>query len=193
MIQTIGSSVVAGLFRIILTPVDTLKTILQVEGKNAMTILGNKYSQGGIRVFFHGAVATAAATMVGHYPWFATYNYLQATLPKYTERRDQLLRQAFIGFNSAVISDCISNSLRVVKTTKQTSQELANYKQTVQNIIAKDGVIGLFGRGLKIRLITNGISGILFSVCWKLFNDGYSKPAATPTPTPAPAASQEKK
>lgn len=170
-----GSSITAGLFRIGLVPVDTLKTILQVEGKNALNILSNKYSQGGIRVFFHGALASAGATTVGHYPWFFTYNYLNASLPQYTERRDKLLRQAFIGFTSSIVSDTISNSLRVVKTTKQTSAEVMNYKQTVQNIIAKDGVIGLFGRGLKIRIITNGISGLLFSVMWKLFNDSFDK------------------
>ena len=66
LIQTLGSSVCAGLFRIGLVPVDTLKTILQVEGKNAMNILTNNYNQGGIRVFYHGALASAGATMMGH-------------------------------------------------------------------------------------------------------------------------------
>lgn len=37
-----------------------------------------------------------------------------------------------------------------------------------QTVIAKDGVIGLFGRGLGTKLITNGIQGILFSVLWRL-------------------------
>ena len=182
LIQTLGSSITAGLFRIGLVPVDTLKTILQVEGKNAMKILSNKYSQGGIRVFFHGALASAGATMVGHYPWFSTYNYLNSTLPQYTERRDKLLRQAFIGFTSSIVSDTISNSLRVIKTTKQTSQEVLSYRATVKNVIANDGIAGLFGRGLKIRIITNGISGLMFSVMWKLFNDSFDK---KPAPTQA--------
>lgn len=124
LVQTLGSSVCAGLFRIGLVPVDTLKTILQVEGKNATKILTNKYNQGGIRVFYHGALASAGATMMGHYPWFATYNYLNATLPQYNERAKKLLRQAAIGFTSSFISDIVSNSLRVVKTTKQTSKEI---------------------------------------------------------------------
>lgn len=38
----------------------------------------------------------------------------------------------------------------------------------MQTVIAKDGVIGLFGRGLGTKLITNGIQGILFSVLWRL-------------------------
>ncbi len=184
LIQTMGSSITAGLFRIFLVPVDTLKTILQVEGKNALSILSNKFSQGGIRVFFHGALASAAATTVGHYPWFFTYNYLGANLPQYTDKKKKLLRQAFIGFSSSVFSDIVSNSLRVVKTTKQTSKELLSYRQTVQTIISSDGISGLFGRGLKIKIITNGISGLMFSVFWKLFSDTFDrKSASAPTNT----------
>jgi hypothetical protein len=69
-IKTAGASVSAGLFRIILTPIDTLKTILQVEGTKGLPILREKFKVGGVRVFFHGALASAAATMVGHYPWY---------------------------------------------------------------------------------------------------------------------------
>ena len=33
--------------------------------------------------------------------------------------------------------------------------------------VAKDGVVGLFGRGLTTKLISNGIQGAMFSVLWK--------------------------
>jgi hypothetical protein len=38
-------------------------------------------------------------------------------------------------------------------------------------IILDDGVIGLFGRGLKTRILCNGLQGLLFSILWKLFLD----------------------
>ena len=38
------------------------------------------------------------------------------------------------------------------------------------DILKKDGVVGLFGRGLPIRLFTNGIQGVMFSVLWKHFS-----------------------
>lgn len=38
-------------------------------------------------------------------------------------------------------------------------------------VILQDGVLGLFGRGLKTRIIANGLQGILFSILWKLFLD----------------------
>lgn len=44
----------------------------------------------------------------------------------------------------------------------------STYAHPSQTVIAKDGVIGLFGRGLGTKLITNGIQGILFSVLWRL-------------------------
>jgi hypothetical protein len=31
-------------------------------------------------------------------------------------------------------------------------------------VIEKDGVIGLFGRGLGTRIITNGLQGLMFNV-----------------------------
>jgi len=88
-----------------------------------------------------------------------------------------IVRSAFIGFWCTLVSDCISNSIRVVKTFKQTSQEKLTYKQVIDQIIAKDGVSGLFLRGLKTKLLTNGIQGVIFSVAWKyLQNQLNDKP-----------------
>lgn len=40
-------------------------------------------------------------------------------------------------------------------------------------MVAADGLKGLFGRGLKTRIIANGLQGLLFSILWKLFLDLY--------------------
>ena len=63
----------------------------------------------------------------------------------------KLGRNALIGFISSVVSDSISNSLRVIKTTRQTFPQTISYLDTVRHVIEKDGLIGLFGRGLKTR------------------------------------------
>jgi len=42
-------------------------------------------------------------------------------------------------------------------------------------IVEKDGVIGLFGRGLKTRILVNGLQGLLFSVLWRLIDDALQK------------------
>ena len=64
---------------------------------------------------------TFAANWVGNYPWFATFNYLQKAIPKQDTKLKNNARNALIGMAASIVSDCISNSLRVVKTVKQTS------------------------------------------------------------------------
>lgn len=61
------------------------------------------------------------ATWVGHYPWFFTHNYLSENLPAFDFAYGRHVRYAAIGFASSVVSDTCSNSIRVLKTTKQTS------------------------------------------------------------------------
>ena len=66
-----------------------------------------------------------------------------------------------------LVSDTISNSIRVIKTVKQTSEQPISYKQAVEEVVKKDGVQGLLFRGLKTKLLTNGIQGVIFSIAWR--------------------------
>jgi hypothetical protein len=84
-----------------------------------------------------------------------------------------LLRSAGMGFVSSVVSDTTSNSMRVVKTVKQTSPEVISYPETVKLIIAQDGVKGLFLRGLGTRLLSNAAQGVMFSVLWKYIDKTF--------------------
>ena len=43
--------------------------------------------------------------------------------------------------------------------------------EAARRVVAQDGYRGLFGRGLKTRIIANGLQGLLFSILWKLFLD----------------------
>jgi hypothetical protein len=98
-------------------PIDAWKTSKQVNGADGLKMLMQKYQRNGIPAFYQGGVASALATMAGHYPWFVTYNYLDHYLPKYSFKSDKmmaLVRNAFIGFCGTMISDTISNSIRVV-------------------------------------------------------------------------------
>ena len=73
-----------------------------------------------------------------------------------------------MGFGASAVSDVCSNSIRVLKVYKQTNANTQlTYIECAQEIIAKDGVVGLFGRGLSTKLISNGIQGAMFSVLWK--------------------------
>lgn len=156
-----------------LTPIDTLKTTLQTQGSAGLTILRARVAANGVPTLWYGAVASAAATFVGHYPWFATYNYLSEVIPQQQTIATKLGRQALIGFSASVVSDTISNSLRVIKTYRQVNETRVSYVGAARAVIEKDGIAGLFGRGLKTRILTNGLQGIMFSVLWKMFQDMY--------------------
>jgi len=174
-IKTATASTVAALFRIFLMPVDTIKTTLQVDGKEGLTNLLKKSKSHGPFIFYHGSLAASAATFAGHFPWFFTYNFLDSKIPKPRDKFEKLGRNALLGFVSSTISDTISNSIRVVKTYRQTAKETVSYVNSIKAIVKQDGYIGLFGRGLKTRILTNGLQGIMFSVLWKYFDDILKK------------------
>ena len=116
---------------------------------------------------------------MGNYPWFVTFNFLQARVPQQKETKKKLLRNAVIGIVASAVSDTVSNSLRVVKTVKQTTSDASlGYLGVIKAVIAKDGLKGLFGRGLKTRLITNICQSMVFSVAWKAIEEELNKRAA---------------
>ena len=181
-IKTALGSISAGLWRIFLMPVDSSKTAMQVEGADGLKTLWGLAAKEGPGALYQGAVASAAATAVGHFPWFLTYNFLNDVIPEVTASDDlllSLLRSAALGFSASCVSDISSNSLRVIKTTKQTARlgskdseedpKEVSYTEIVKSIIEEDGLAGLFGRGLQTRLLTNSIQGAVFSVLWRYF------------------------
>jgi len=177
-LKTLAGSVTAGAWRICLMPIDTSKTAMQVEGAAGLEKLKQQVIDVGPSPLYQGALASAAATAAGHYPWFLTYNFMNNYLPVISKEDDLLLflvRSAALGLIASSVSDCVSNSLRVIKTTKQTAGlgdgaggEIT-YREALALVIETDGIAGLFGRGLQTRLLTNAIQGAVFSVLWKYF------------------------
>jgi hypothetical protein len=172
-VKTIFASMGAAAFRIFLMPIDTVKTTMQVEGKDGMSKLLKKFKATGPKAFYQGGGAAVSATFVGHYPWFFTNNTLEEMLPQAPpdEPLKKLGRRALIGFCSSAVSDTCSNSIRVCKVYKQASTEHISYPQVVRNVIKEDGLVGLFGRGLSTKIISNGFQGVMFSVLWKYMDD----------------------
>jgi len=175
-----AASFAAATWRIAITPIDTLKTSLQVQGN--LTALQSRIDTKGVAVLWSGALAAALATLVGNYPWFLTYNSLDGALPPADGQLETLLRRALLGVAASSCSDVCSNSLRVVKTGLQTiATESAGDDplttaaaapgpiDVAKAVIDADGIAGLFGRGLQTRLAVNCIQGAVFSVAWKYF------------------------
>ena len=104
MLKTAAASFAAASFRVVLMPIDTFKTILQVEGAAGGALLRAKLAASGPKVLFAGAMGAASATMVGQcvpprtvptspshaaalaasassYPWFLVYNSVRPHSP----------------------------------------------------------------------------------------------------------------
>jgi hypothetical protein len=140
-----------------------------------MTKLWEKVAKHGLWVLYDGALGNWGANMVGHYPWFVVNNQLEKMLPQAESSRGKLVRRAFIGFCSSLVSDCCSNGVRVVKTYKQTSDVPMTYTEAVQQLVEASGVFGLLFRGLGIKLFSNALSSIMFSVLWKMIMERFQK------------------
>mmetsp|Transcript_19305 Transcript_19305/g.57191 ORF Transcript_19305/g.57191 Transcript_19305/m.57191 type:complete len:425 (+) Transcript_19305:35-1309(+) len=172
-VRTAIASGAASVWRIGLTPVDTLKSTLQVRGEEAYDLLLAKFRAEGAGVLFQGALASAAASFVGSYPWFLTYNALDERLPASPEGEValRLCRSALLGVAASCVSDCTSNSLRVLKTRRQTAANSTSYLDAAREIVDEDGWAALFVRGLGTRLLVNALQAALFTVLWKTIED----------------------
>ena len=60
------------------------------------------------------------------------YNFLNENLPQYDDLPRRLMRSAVIGFSASAISDTCSNSVRVIKTSKQTATKSITYPEVVK-------------------------------------------------------------
>lgn len=76
-----------------------------------MDVLQQRVSKEGLLTLYSGAMGTSVATLLGHYPWFVTYNFLQSKVPPAATGLRRQLRSAVIGFISSFVSDVVSNSV----------------------------------------------------------------------------------
>lgn len=48
---------------------------------------------------------------------------------------------------------------------------LTRVAEAARLVVREDGISGLLGRGLKTRILSNGLQGLLFSILWKILLD----------------------
>ena len=176
-LTTLLASVVVGLWRMLLMPIDTMKTVLQVDSGEGFHSLMKRVRAGKIGVLYEGAIANAVSSIVSYYPWFYTYSLLSQNEWVLAHFSSVLLRNAGIGLVASIISDTVVNAFRVIKTTKQSlgSKHATTYVEVVRTVLATDGWKGLFGRGLKTRILANSIQSIVFTIIWRFLADRWSR------------------
>jgi len=151
-------------------PIDTSKTVLQIEGERGFVKLISQVKKGKIHLLYAGSLANAASSFIGHWPWFYVYNTLSKNEAIHMLFPWTVGRNALVGFLSSIVSDTVANFMRVIKTTKQALSATnvgVTYAETISVILAVYGLRGLLGRGLKTRIMGNALQSILFTVVWR--------------------------
>merc|ERR1719235_1523818 len=78
LLTTVFVAVMSAAWRIVITPIDTFKTTMQVQGDAALKLLFEKVKTDGILMLWTGAAANFVANVAGNYPWWATYNTIDS-------------------------------------------------------------------------------------------------------------------
>jgi len=185
-IKVAAGAITGGLWKIFCMPIDTAKMAMNVEGKAGFRKLRDKVLRVGPGPLYQGYRAALAASFSGLFPWWLTHSFLDGRLPLVSPDRMllSLVRAGCIGFAAACVSETVSNSFTVIKTNQQLGGLNSNdtesdgiskdakgmpIAEALRLVLEADGVKGLFGRGLKTKILMNGISGTLFNVLWKFF------------------------
>jgi hypothetical protein len=175
LVVTVCAALLSSGWRLLITPIDTLKTSLQVSGDDAQSRLWRKMERHGPCVLWDGGYGAAVASAVGYVPWFLTYNTLDAALPAARARSiGYVLRNSTLGLCASVVSDVCSSGVRVVKVVKQTSAAQLSYREALEQVMRVEGAAGLF-RGLGTKLVANAMQACLFSVVWRLLRDAMAQ------------------
>ncbi|CAJ1338236.1 unnamed protein product, partial [Effrenium voratum] len=176
-LKTAAASTAASLWRFALSPIDTLKTTYQVRGERGLDLLLARVKKNGPGELYAGAVANFAGNWVGNYPYFVVFNGLDQAWAAPEDPMMRTVRTGLMGMCSSISSDICSNGFRVLKTIRQSSEEVsqredaAGYLEAAQRVIQRDGLVGLLGRGLETRLLVNVLQGTFFTILWKLIEE----------------------
>ena len=101
--QTACASAAAALWRLVISPLDTAKTMLQVHGTSGLNTLMERVASEGPGVLWAGALGSIVATFLGHYPWLRP---IIGRRPAAAQIAHQNIRRAAITASS-VVADCV--------------------------------------------------------------------------------------
>jgi hypothetical protein len=194
--RAVLSSLLVALWRFLLMPIDTCKTVLQVDSKEGFRELMRKVRSGKLYLLYEGAIASALSSSLSNWPWFYVYRKLTILCQNRNYLVDhKLIQNAIIGFLASVVSDTTTNVFRVIKTNKQSlaRKRSVGYGEAIREILAIDGLMGLFGRGLMSKLLANAIQSVVFTVVWRWLAERWNPTITTTTTTVKADSNTEQK
>ena len=168
-------SSVSSLLKFTFVPIDTLDIFLQVEGKKGIETLKNKVNSQGVRVLYYGLTPWITSNFISTFCWYNIHNYLDSKFKNYGKEGIVFnIKNAIIGGIASVISDSLTNPLRILKIYKQSNTNRVSYTETYKNIVETRGYKELFLRGLKTRIIIHGLQNMFFIVVWKNLEKAFN-------------------
>ena len=168
-------SSVSSLLKFTFVPIDTLDIFLQVEGKKGIETLKNKVNSQGVRVLYYGLTPWITSNFISTFCWYNIHNYLDSKFKNYGKEGIVFnIKNAIIGGSASVISDSLTNPLRILKIYKQSNTNQVSYTETYKNIVETRGYKELFLRGLKTRIIIHGLQNMFFIVVWKNLEKAFN-------------------
>lgn len=175
-LKTGVASACASAWRALLTPLDTAKLVLELDGfRPGVAALRARVSSRGVAALWAGWAGVGLAAAASHWPWFGVHNVLTQRLPPPRPGRwPRLVRSAAVGFAASLVSDVAANPLRVLKSTVQTAAAPMSYLAAARAVAAADGPAGLFTRGLGAKICINALQGVVFSVLWAACRQAYA-------------------
>ena len=65
--EVVVAAFVVGMFRMMLMPIDTCKTVLQIESGKGFATLMAQVRRGNVHLLYSGALANALSSFISHY------------------------------------------------------------------------------------------------------------------------------
>ena len=170
--KTTYISLMSCMTRLLVTPIDNLDIHYQLYGNNGFKILKNKIYNNNFAILYNGSFMWANIHCLSTFTWFLTHEYLNTFYLKFNIFNSNQKCNLFIeniyycvnGFTCYVLCDIITNTLRVVKLKKQTSNK--SYYNCIRQIYNNYNFNGFY-RGFHTRLLYQGIQNSLFVLLWK--------------------------
>lgn len=165
------SSSISTLLKTIIMPLDVYGNIYQVHGKDGKQIIKNNLNSNklnNIKFLYRGTLAYGLLSYLSTSLWLSSYNILDTKIEKYNNEKQNICRNALIGFSANILSDILVNPIRIIKTYKQSHKNNITYFKIIKNI-KNNPLINYGTRGLLLRIFMNSLNNSIFIVLWKLF------------------------
>lgn len=171
---TLVVAILGALWRVLIAPLDTLKTTWQVHGSSAKKMFDRRLHVSGPSELWAGSSALFFCQLMAKLPWWGVYNLVLGFWSQPASPAMAVFRNGLAGMLAQMASDAVTNSIRVLKVKRQATVEGEGYFADAEGIVKAEGVRGLFLRGLAGRLLLGSVHGALFSVLWNIMLGGLS-------------------